>query len=79
MLGGGHRRSAWAAGRPTVLSSSVCDEGGAVLVTVQDASRRAISYNSCRNRNCPKCQAAAAKEWLGDRRAELLPVPYFPS
>jgi Transposase zinc-binding domain/Putative transposase len=36
-----------------------------------------ISYNSCRNRSCPKCQAAAAKEWLGDRRAELLPVPYF--
>jgi hypothetical protein len=36
-----------------------------------------ISYNSCHNRHCPKCQAAAAKEWLGDRRAELLPVPYF--
>ena len=34
-------------------------------------------YNSCRNRHCPKCQAAAAKEWLTDRRAELLPVPYF--
>jgi hypothetical protein len=36
-----------------------------------------ISYNSCRNRHCPKCQAAAAKERLADRRAELLPVPYF--
>jgi hypothetical protein len=36
-----------------------------------------ISYNSCRNRHCPKCQAAAAKQWLADRRAELLPVPYF--
>ena len=36
-----------------------------------------ISYNSCRNRHCPRCQAAAAKEWLTDRRAELLPVPYF--
>ena len=36
-----------------------------------------ISYNSCRDRHCPKCQAAAAKEWLTDRRAELLPVPYF--
>ena len=39
-----------------------------------------ISYNSCRNRHCPKCQAAqaaTAKEWLADRRAELLPVPYF--
>src|SRR5215467_10036304 len=36
-----------------------------------------ISYNSCRNRHCPKCQAAAAKEWLAARQAELLPVPYF--
>ncbi|MCP1850195.1 hypothetical protein ACVI1K_007753 [Bradyrhizobium sp. USDA 4508] len=32
---------------------------------------------SCRNRHCPKCQGAAAKEWLADREAELLPVPYY--
>src|ERR1700674_5373982 len=36
-----------------------------------------IAYNSCRNRHCPKCQAAAAREWLAAREAELLPVPYF--
>jgi len=36
-----------------------------------------IAYNSCRNRNCPKCQGAAAREWLAEREAELLPVPYF--
>ncbi len=36
-----------------------------------------IAYNSCRNRHCPKCQAAASRDWLDDRRAELLPVPYF--
>ena len=36
-----------------------------------------ISYNSCRDRHCPKCQAVAAKQWLADRQAELLPVPYF--
>jgi len=36
-----------------------------------------ISYNSCRDRHCPKCQAIAAKEWLADRQAELLAVPYF--
>jgi hypothetical protein len=36
-----------------------------------------ISYNSCRNRHCPKCQAAAAKVWLADRQADLLPVPYY--
>ena len=35
-----------------------------------------VAYNSCRNRHCPKCQAAAAKQWLADRQAELLPVPY---
>ena len=36
-----------------------------------------IAYNSCRNRHCPKCQAAASREWLEERRAELLPVPCF--
>jgi hypothetical protein len=36
-----------------------------------------IAYNSCRNRHCPKCQGAAAREWLDAREAELLPVPYF--
>jgi hypothetical protein len=36
-----------------------------------------ISYNSCGNRHCPKCQGAAAREWLAEREAELLPVPYF--
>jgi len=34
----------------------------------------AISYNSCRNRSCPKCQAAARAKWLAEREAELLPV-----
>ena len=35
-----------------------------------------ITYNSCRNRHCPKCQGTAAREWLAEREAELLPVPY---
>jgi Putative transposase/Transposase zinc-binding domain len=38
---------------------------------------RRIAYNSCRNRHCPKCQAAAAREWLAAREADLLPVGYF--
>jgi hypothetical protein len=38
---------------------------------------QAISYNSCRNRHCPKCQANARAKWLAARSAELLPVPYF--
>jgi Putative transposase/Transposase zinc-binding domain len=36
-----------------------------------------VSFNSCRDRHCPKCQGAAAAKWLADREAELLPVPYF--
>ena len=36
-----------------------------------------ISYNSCRNRNCPKCQSLARAEWLEKRESELLDVPYF--
>jgi len=43
----------------------------------EDCSYTAIAYNSCRNRHCPKCQGAAAREWLAERQAELLPVPYF--
>ncbi len=38
---------------------------------------RRIAYNSCRNRHCPKCQAAAARDWLAAREADLLPVGYF--
>ena len=38
---------------------------------------QAISYNSCRNRHCPKCQGNARLKWLQARSAELLPVPYF--
>jgi hypothetical protein len=37
----------------------------------------AISYNSCRDRHCPKCQAMARAKWLAERQMELLPVPYF--
>ena len=32
---------------------------------------------TCGNRHCPKCQGAAAKQWLADREADLLPVPYY--
>lgn len=42
-----------------------------------DCSRVRITYNSCRNRHCPKCQGLARAQWLADRQAELLPVPYF--
>jgi hypothetical protein len=50
--------------------------GGHVL-RCEKCSHSLIAYNSCRNRHCPKCQGAAAREWLAEREAELLPVPYF--
>ncbi len=43
----------------------------------QDCGHVRIAYNSCRNRHCPKCQSAAAIEWLAARQADLLPVGYF--
>ncbi len=42
-----------------------------------DCGHQRVSYNSCRNRNCPKCQGLARARWLEDRQAELLDVPYF--
>jgi len=44
-----------------------CDECG----------HQRISFNSCRNRHCPKCQSLVRAQWLEDRQAELLPVEYF--
>jgi len=43
----------------------------------EDCGHWRIAYNSCRNRHCPKCQAAAARAWLAEREADLLPVGYF--
>jgi Transposase zinc-binding domain len=42
-----------------------------------DCGHWRIAYNSCRNRHCPKCQGAAARTWLAERKADLLPVGYF--
>jgi hypothetical protein len=42
-----------------------------------DCGHQRIAFNSCRNRNCPKCQGLARVQWLQDRQAELLDVPYF--
>jgi hypothetical protein len=50
---------------------------GGHVARCEKCSHTHIAYNSCRNRHCPKCQSTAAKEWLAEREAELLPVPYF--
>ena len=52
-------------------------ELGGHVARCADCAYTTIAYNSCRNRHCPKCQGAAAKEWLADREADLLPVPYY--
>jgi hypothetical protein len=50
---------------------------GGHVARCEDCAYTSIAYNSCRNRHCPKCQGAAAKQWLADREADLLPVPYY--
>ncbi len=42
-----------------------------------DCGHWRVAYNSCRNRHCPRCQGAAARAWLAEREADLLPVGYF--
>ena len=50
---------------------------GGHVVRCEDCDHTVIAFNSCRDRHCPKCQAAVARQWLADREAELLPVGYF--
>jgi hypothetical protein len=50
---------------------------GGHLLQCQACEHTQIAYNSCRNRHCPKCQGSAARRWLQDRQADLLPVEYY--
>src|SRR4029077_3946238 len=50
---------------------------GGHVACCEDCAYTTIAYNSCRNRHCPKCQGAAAKQWLAERQADLLAVPYY--
>jgi Putative transposase/Transposase zinc-binding domain len=50
--------------------------GGHIDACSRCGHRAPISYNSCRNRHCPKCQTGARELWLEARRRELLPSPY---
>jgi len=51
--------------------------GGHIDECTRCGHRATISYNSCRNRHCPKCQTAARERWIQARRHELLPSPYL--
>src|SRR5512141_1632918 len=62
-----------------VLTAIVACRTSALGGHLDECSRcghRAISYNSCRNRHCPKCQGNARERWLADRQQELLPTRY---
>jgi Putative transposase/Transposase zinc-binding domain len=50
---------------------------GGHVEACEDCGHTRIAYNSCRHRHCPKCQGAAARTWLAEREADLLPVGYF--
>ena len=50
---------------------------GGHITKCSDCNSEAISYNSCRNRHCPKCQATNRERWILERESELLPVPYY--
>jgi hypothetical protein len=50
---------------------------GGHVEACEDCGHWRIAYNSCRNRHCPRCQGAAARTWLTEREADLLPVGYF--
>jgi hypothetical protein len=50
---------------------------GGHVARCEGCTHTVIGYNSCRNRHCPKCQGSAAREWLVEREAELLAVPYY--
>ncbi len=55
---------------------SHCCLGGHIDECTGCGHRATISYNSCRNRHCPKCQTGARERWIAARRRELLPTPY---
>jgi len=50
---------------------------GGHVARCEGCAHTAVSFNSCRNRSCPKCQGSAARKWLTEREAELLEVGYF--
>ena len=52
-------------------------ELGGHVEQCSDCGFERISYNSCRDRHCPKCQTLAKEKWLNDRKSELLPTAYF--
>ncbi len=61
----------------SAIETSAPPRSAATSSAARTARTSASPTDSCRNRHRPKCQAAAARQWLEDRQAELLPVPYY--
>ena len=63
----------------TMHAIEICrtKELGGHIDECEDCGHLRISYNSCRNRHCPKCQFLRKEKWLEERGRELLPIPYF--
>lgn len=62
---------------PNALMSCHTAIMGGHVYRCDNCNQDLISYNSCRNRHCPSCQASARAQWVENRITELLPVPYF--
>ena len=61
----------------TALASCRTSALGAHKIVCEDGGHTEISYNSCRNRHCPKCQTFSKERWIDKQKASLLPVGYF--
>ena len=63
----------------TARAISACKSGelGCNIRRCQDCSHQVIHNNSCRNRNCPSCQAVLKERWVDARKAEVIEAPYF--
>jgi hypothetical protein len=74
-----HGASLSSARRRAMIAIESCRTAalGGHVERCDDCGHERIAYDSCRNRNCPKCQGLARAQWIADRQAELLDVPYF--
>ncbi len=72
----GHLSLAQLKGMSAITQCRTAALGGHVL-RCEGCGADQVSYNSCRNRHCPKCQSTAAQRWLDARQADLLPVEYY--
>jgi hypothetical protein len=74
-----HGASLSAARRRAMLAIESCRTAalGGHVERCGDCGYQRVAYNSCRHHACPKCQGLARAQWLEDRQAELLDVPYF--